>query len=173
MVTLKRQLKLMLATQQEVEGLCYRSPADFVMKHGKVYTPQRLPGQYDYLAPRACYGNAVIMAERHGLPYVEGYAMTALHDIPMLHAWNVDPEGRVIDTTWREAGVAYLGVEFALGRADDCTWNGNATVLSDWRRGFPLFREPWQGEPPGKVWKPSEGLIRMRRLLKRGASHAK
>lgn len=44
------------------------------------------------------------------LTYVEGYADSDL--FPMEHAWVVDPDGRVIDNTWRKPGTVYYGVPF-------------------------------------------------------------
>ena len=41
---------------------------------------------------------------------------------------------------------------FSAARAHDCTWHGDATVLDDFNRGWPLLREPWAGEPsPGNL----------------------
>jgi len=59
----------------------------------------------------------------------------------------LDEQGRAIELTWRAPGLAYLGVPFAVERADDCSWVGDATVLDDWRRGWPLLRDRWRGEP--------------------------
>jgi hypothetical protein len=51
--------------------------------------------------------------------YVEGYAHHRLGVI-LEHAWAVDEQGRVIETTWPDAGTTYFGVAFdeaALRRA--------------------------------------------------------
>ena len=138
-------------------GCAYRGPADFVLRHGQQYVPTDTP---EFIgAPKKCFGNAIALAAIHGFRYVEGYAVdpgraqAAIH-----HAWNVTAEGLVIDSTWANTGVVYLGVEFAVGRADDATWNGDATVLDDHNRGWPLLREPWEGEDDGREWEPSEAI---------------
>lgn len=127
-------------------GLAYRGPADFVLRHGEWFEPRELPPEYEPGAPRACYGNAIIAAVRWDLAYVEGWALTPVLPLPVQHAWNADAAGGVVDTTWPPGGLAYLGCRFAVERADDCTWEGDQNVLDDWRRGWPLLKEPWLGE---------------------------
>ena len=138
----------------EREGLSYRGPADFVLQHGRWYSAKlnELPTGH----PSTCYGNAIIVAVVHGLPYVEGYALSPIGRI-FPHAWNAQ-DVYAIDTTWRTPGLAYVGVEFSVERADDCTWNGDATVLNDYKRGWPLLRQPWHGEDASIEWPPSERL---------------
>lgn len=154
-------------------GLAYRGPADFVLRHGESFEPRPLPDEYEYGAPKACYGNAIVLAATRGLGYVEGYARGPF-GLAIPHAWNTDDEGRLIDVTWSaifDDGVraaipdsAYLGVRFSLGRADDATWNGDGSVLDDWKRRWPLLREPWTGENWEREWEPTEAL---RALLSR------
>jgi hypothetical protein len=48
-------------------------------------------------------------AKADRVTYVEGYAQAIL---PVHHAWNVDAQGRVMEVTWEEPGVAYFGIEF-------------------------------------------------------------
>ena len=67
----------------------------------------------------ACFRNAFMLAVRHNLTYVEGFAT---HLIPVHHAWAVDTLGTVIDPTWDEMtkykaeweAREYIGVPFAL-----------------------------------------------------------
>jgi hypothetical protein len=95
-----------------------------------------------------CFANALNCALVYpGWTYVEGYALEPLTRMPIHHAWGLDERGRAIELTWRVPGLAYLGVPFAVERADDCSWVGDATVLDDYRRAWPLLRERWQGEP--------------------------
>jgi hypothetical protein len=56
-----------------------------------------------------CYSNAGRIANGKGLRYVEGYAVPSTVPLPMMHAWLIDEQGRIIDPTW-EDGNAYYGV---------------------------------------------------------------
>jgi hypothetical protein len=40
-------------------------------------------------------------------------------------------------------------------------------VLDDWKRAFPLLRQPWAGEPQGFPWQPLPAL----ELLRQGRMH--
>lgn len=150
-------------------GHVYSGPYDFVLAHGEFQRPVR--HGYRQGRPRACFGNAINMAAIHGLRYVEGYAANvhtrgdAIH-----HAWNLDAAGDVVDVTWGlfnrgrlvdPLDAAYRGVVFSVERADDATWHGDASVLDDSRRGWPLFRARWQGETVG-AWRESVRLKAVR-----------
>lgn len=157
----------------------YDGPPDFVLQHGEVFDPIPLPNEFEYGPEKACFGNSLMLAEFLGLTYVEGYAFGPA-DFPIHHAWNVDDEGRLIDVTWSAIseetgermpmpGAAYLGVRFSIGRADDATWNGDASVLDDWKRGWPILCEPWTGEDFEREWEPSEALAILRAKDRRAA----
>lgn len=159
LVRLRNQLEAQRwpADVAKERGVHYLGPADFVIREGKMYRPA--PGIVPRGAPKACFGNAIALGAIYGLRYVEGYAVDpGLLRVAVHHAWNLTPEGLVYDTTWQNRGMVYLGVEFSLGRADDCTWNGDASVLDDFNRGWPLLREPWRGEDFERKWEPSEIL---------------
>lgn len=151
--------------RRERPGFHYAGPADFLLQHGEWFTNvQLMPGGQ----PGKCYGTSIVFAVRYGERYFEGYAIQPLNNfrgsdlaealIP--HAWTVHPENpdTVHDWTWPVAGSIYVGTEFSVERADDCTWNGDACVLWDEHRGFPLYRQPWHGEPPDLIWPPSDRL---------------
>lgn len=151
----------------------YASRYDFVLQEGTWYDAPTEPHGYPQGAPRMCFGNAIDAAVLHGLRYVEGYAASAVvPDMPIHHAWNLDPDGQLVDVTWGAwdgtgrcvvpVGAAYLGVEFSVERADEATWDGDASVLDDFRRDWPLFRVPWRGEPDGEEWEPSPRLEALR-----------
>jgi hypothetical protein len=89
--------------------------------------------------------------------YVEGFALAPTGKA-ILHAWNLDNEGNVQDVTWANTGAAYVGVEFSVERADDAIWNGDACVLNDEHRGYPIFQKTWIGENWNLAWPASDRL---------------
>lgn len=68
----------------------------------------------------------------------KGYAVVG-RKIPVLHAWNVDAEGSVIDSTWEPVGAGYLGIIFPLS----IIRRANASVLDDLESGWSVLRESW------------------------------
>lgn len=160
------------AERWRAAGFAYDGSWGFVLEHGVAWSGELtmpagiLPG-----APRMCFGNAIAVAVVEGLRYVEGFAMHSRIPLPIHHAWNLDADDRPVDVTWApmaaELGlgpVAYLGVEFSVERADDATWNGDANVLDDDQRGWPILRQPWEGEPDDIEWPPSDRLTGLRCL---------
>lgn len=145
-------------------GYAYSCAQEFVLKHGVWYRPTAIPLLTLKGAPKQCYGNAIVLCLKYGWKYVEGFALPPF-GIPVQHAWNLDEQGVVWDTTWMNTGLAYLGVEFSLGRADDASWNGDASVLDDSNRGFPIFKEPWKGEDHSIKWPESYGLTINKKAL--------
>jgi hypothetical protein len=92
----------------------YASEADFILKHGRAFEWRALPHGVRMGVPRQCFRNAVRLALRKPrfYTYVEGYAInTWVAEHPVAHAWCVDPEHFVVDTTWEE-GSDYFGVPF-------------------------------------------------------------
>jgi hypothetical protein len=75
---------------------------------------------------------------RTGLQYAEGYAVTGSKN-PVLHAWNVDAEGSVIDSTWEPVGSIYFGIIFP----SSIVRRARTSVLDDWESGWPMLRESW------------------------------
>jgi hypothetical protein len=129
----------------------YHSAAEFLLTHGGWFEPVPYPPNGHRGAPKSCYGNAIYLGTLNNWKYIEGYALAPILEIggfPTAHAWNVTPEGVLIDSTWRNTGLAYFGVEFSVERADEATWDGDASILNDWHRGYPLFQKPWTGETP-------------------------
>lgn len=70
------------------------------------------------MQPKACFRNAAVYAERHGMLYEEGYALSGRLAacgivLPVEHAWCVDANGMAVDPTWEEPETSlYLGVSF-------------------------------------------------------------
>jgi hypothetical protein len=140
--------------------LAYRWAPDFVLQHGVFFAPRPFPPRVPQGAPKQCYGNALVIAATRGLRYFEGYALTPQMDA-WQHAWNADASG-LIDSTWMNTGLAYLGVEFSLDRADDAIWNRDGCVLEDSDRHRDIYRERWPGETWTLVWPPSPRLDALR-----------
>ena len=166
----KRSLEVYLqmvkkARGPAAEGYIYAGPEDFLLSHGKWYDWQPWPSDVHRGMSRMCFGNAIILAASRGWKYVEGYAISQVGEdalFPTLHAWNLDEQDRLVDSTWLNTGIAYFGVEFSVERADDATWEGDGTVLEDWHRQCPLFKQPWRGETPANAVPESRRLRLMR-----------
>jgi hypothetical protein len=92
----------------------YLGISDFILREGQFFEPRPLPAHISYLEFRHCYINAFRTALEENFVYVEGYAVSSSNDIPMLHAWNLDADGFVVDRTWNPHGRIYLGVVFPL-----------------------------------------------------------
>lgn len=126
------------------KGYHYNSFADFLLREARFWTAQQLPARYPSMIPRACYWNAWKLAKRfRSLRYVEGYAYGGL--IPVMHAWCVDRDDRVIDPTW--AGVyddltevAYFGVVVPR----EYLREHGPGVIDDWQNHWPLMKRPWK-----------------------------
>lgn len=152
-------LKVTAAKYPLLPGLVYTSPYDFILQHGRVYKG-RYPRKYPIGAQKMCFGNAIVIAARHGLKYVEGIAVAPDGQV-IIHGWNED-DGVLVDTTWGNTGLLYFGVEFSVERGDDATWNGDANVLNDENRNYPVFQQEWQGEDYSLTWPYSDRLEALR-----------
>jgi len=122
----------------------YRGMQDFVLRHSRFFDPRLLPKGIGPGPIRQCYSNAFVRASLQRIPYVEGYALSSSGSLH-LHAWNLDAEDFVIDTTWDPVGVAYLGVifpdfVFRIFSAD----RKKHPIIDDWRHGWPLLRVPFE-----------------------------
>jgi len=128
------------------DGFIYSCPADFIIEHGIWYEPVAYPPDGYRGLPKHCFGNSLFAGAIHNLKYIEGYALPGFGgaDLPVPHAWNADAQNILLDSTWLNEGSAY--VEFSLERADSATWDGDASILNDWHRGFPLLKQRWKGE---------------------------
>jgi hypothetical protein len=140
-------LRSSLETAQSFSGSLpsqyhYRCPRDFALREGQFFEPRQLPKEIDRGIPNECFRNAFLAALNRKLPYVEGYALdSSQSSLPILHAWNLDRDGCVVDTTWETVGSAYLGTIFPLPAL--CDTRGRSTI-DDWQNRWPLLREPWR-----------------------------
>ena len=89
----------------------YSCMDDFVLRNGApmLRCPRRQwPRYMSQGDPGCCYRNAAVLAlADEDLIYCEGYALGI---IPLMHAWVIDAQGRVIDNTWKRPGTDYYGV---------------------------------------------------------------
>jgi hypothetical protein len=110
----KEYMEAMISMRATMDSFRYSCIEDFVLKHGKAWTPRRLPKGVRRGEAKQCFGNAANLAlGDESLYYVEGFAMGV---IPTLHAWCARIDGVVIDPTWASAkvplGKEYFGVPF-------------------------------------------------------------
>jgi len=164
---LKEMLERVALQYPLLPGLVYRSPYDFVLQHGVEYA-----GPWDKTMPigvqKQCYANAITYGVLRDLKYIEGFAVAPDGQV-ILHGWNAGPRGELIDVTWANTGLCYFGVEFSIERADDATWNGDAHVLNDENRGYPLFQQRWPGENYSLPWPYSDRLECLREHKRTGS----
>lgn len=159
---LKQMRELKLNHFNKHPDAIYLGMEDFLLQHGLWYRNTSTPDMQG--APRCCFGNAILLAAQRGYRYVEGVALAPLLPFPVHHGWNLTPEGELFDSTWMNGGLAYIGVEFSLGRADNASWFDDATVLDNPRNRFKIYREPWTGENFNIKWRFSKHI---RWILKR------
>jgi hypothetical protein len=137
---------------------------DFVLKEGQPFLEfsedQPKLGErnrYKPRIPRQCYDNSyrAVLASKGRLRYVEGYAYTG--SLPVLHAWNIDPDGKIVDTTWcgdgntadghfyRPApGSAYMGVIFPVEYVRNMRTKFNTSMIDQWEKNWPVLRQEWR-----------------------------
>jgi hypothetical protein len=170
MTTYQDLLWHLLKQKRELDpavGPIYCNAADFVLRHGVWFAPRNYPPDLKSGPIKLCFGTSIMQAARYGWRYIEGFALMpglAPGEGPavMLHAWNADIFNALIDSTWDNDGLAYLGVEFSVERADEATWYGNGSVLQDAERGYPLFQHTWTGEDFSLKFQTTESLALLR-----------
>ncbi len=80
----------------------------FVIAHGTDHIPQRKPKSFRRGRRHNCFQNSTHLVLKHEeLRYVEGFGLRTGMPIALLHAWCIDPEGRVIDITWTDPETCY------------------------------------------------------------------
>jgi hypothetical protein len=161
-----RYLNMLRECCPKLKGYEYRGPGDFLLTHGQWYDPTQLrPEETPEGVPKTCFANAIMLNLLHPTwHYVEGYAVPLHTGLPVLHGWNVTPDRVMVDSTWRNTGVCYFGVEFSVGRAADAALNGEASVLDDWMRGSEFLKQPWAGEDWERAW-PEHDLMKVARRM--------
>lgn len=125
----------------------YSCMEDFVLQEGTVFdhwSPR--VGKYKMGYMGHCFHNAYMLAvrSRGNLSYVEGYAQGTI--VAMHHAWNVDADGGIVDTTWYGridvAPSDYMGVTFPIEHVREVR-SRETSVIDDWRAGWPLLQKKY------------------------------
>jgi hypothetical protein len=146
---LVKERDLMSRCLKNPDQFHYKGISDFLLREGQFFEPRPLPAGIDYLEVKHCIKNAFWTALRERFVYVEGYAISCWSDLPLLHAWNLDQQGFVVDTTWNPHGRAYFGVIFPLATIPRKR-STQYSVIDDWEHGYPILRKAWDREAGGK-----------------------
>lgn len=102
-------IQMMASAYPEHQRSGHRDFLLMLLEHGRLWTPAPLDQQPERGEARQCYRNALELS--YGTPlYCEGYAVANGVPIPILHAWCLTEDGLVLEPTWSEPGVAYLGI---------------------------------------------------------------
>jgi hypothetical protein len=120
--------------------LCgYAGMQDFVLKHGREFTPGTICWA---LGKQNCFQHAAEAASLcRDFTYCEGYAAGI---IPVLHAWIVDAkDGTVIETTWPEMGTHYYGIPFRTDYVrNQIKLTKHYSMIDQWENDWPTIRAP-------------------------------
>jgi hypothetical protein len=138
------------------KGRHYVSMGDLVLREGR-----RMEfGRKELFGPeRHCFENSLNYALANFATYCEGYVLGP-GGFPIHHAWALDADGKVIETTLRavcwiddtaervEAVPDYFGIAFdMLWLAGHITRvGGHFTILDDWRQDYAMLDEPFPPE---------------------------
>lgn len=119
----------------------YQSYEELVLAKGKAYaSPERArPKGVRKLADRLCYHNSIRRILDYGWRYIEGYAFGQVTVVQ--HAWCLDENDIVVETTWKEPGSAYMGVEFSREQIGIMITKTGVTGIfgNDWQNNFSLL----------------------------------
>ena len=159
---LAKERDLMCGQIKNPNQFYYQGMPDFILREGQFFEPRPLPAGIDHLEIRHCYKNAFHTALEESFVYVEGYALSASHNLPLLHAWNLAAEGFVVDRTWNPHGRVYFGAVFPLAVVP-IKRGKHYPVIDDWEHGYPILRSAWHGEAARK-----EALDELRSLKPTG-----
>lgn len=116
----------------------YTSMQDFVLKNGRDFKPSQTCWA---LGNQNCFQHAAEAAMLHrDFTYCEGYAAGI---IPVLHAWLVDTNGLVIETTWEEVGEYYYGIPFRTDWVrQQLKLKRHYSMIDQWEYDWPTIRAP-------------------------------
>lgn len=123
----------------------YRSMDGFVLKNGINFEPAPLPKGIRPGVVKECYRNAanLVLGNPRRFIYCEGYALGV---IPVMHAWAIDCDCNVVDSTWVKEpcslGTEYFGVaikrEYLMSMMRKTETYG---VIDQWTHGWPILKD--------------------------------
>lgn len=145
---LRQYFNLILRYAHRRPGWVYSSLEELVQAEGLPFPSASLPEGIPRRKKGMCFMNSYHLTSTNPwrYVYVEGYAVSKLIPIPLLHAWCYDRvRGAVVDVTWAD-GVEYYGIPLRLGyvRRTIAT-KETYGVLDNMEMGYPLIRS---GLPP-------------------------
>ena len=108
-ISLVKELKLNIKLIKKIhKGYSkeFSSIEEFVLKKGQFFELGNCVGG----VAKQCFKNALLYSINNSLIYVEGYIL--VYHFPILHAWVLDKENKVIEVTLKELSSEYYGVKF-------------------------------------------------------------
>jgi len=149
MSNIKTYLEQIVAWHKNSDHPGQRAHADksqhaFVLRHGRDMTF----GRTQISGPiKQCYSNATDLAMTDAdLTYCEGYTTSC--GIPIEHAWCIDRDGRVIETTIRDHDEKreYYGVSIQKGYLLKTLFKKKTHQFFDW-----MHPEAWVNVDPAEI----------------------
>jgi len=136
------------------ENWRYANYYEAVLDLGQEFLGEKRPKGVWKKPYRQCFRNSSRAVFDHGWAYVEGYAMSE-HGLMVEHAWNLTPDGHVVDLTWRRPEKSlYYGIVIDQETVSRLLVYHQVfgIIPEDWRIGAPLLKEglfiPSTGLPP-------------------------
>jgi hypothetical protein len=130
----------------------YVNTEDIVLRHGRPYDGRPLPDGYEPGEKKRCFSNALeTMVDDFDLTYVEGFAISDGGLIAVHHAWCVDEDGNVVDTTWPKPGGTYFGVPLDRDYVTAVVLAKGSDTVFDWMRGEELYDRPLPDEALAEI----------------------
>lgn len=141
---------LLHGLRKEVQGAAahpdwkFANTSDLVAQQGQDYPYAPKPDNIPQGEPNSCYNNAYdLMDAKPGrYTYVEGFVLPEGVDLPILHAWVVTNDGKVLDNTLETPGRAYRGIPMKPWYVRQMRQRvGAAGVLANqWKLDFELLQ---------------------------------
>jgi len=129
-------LTILQQLQVKREDAPFSGMADLLLRHGRAW-PRINEEAWPRGEMKQCFANAQRLATIHPeLTYVEGYALSI---IPVHHGWCVDPDGAVVDVTWKTRGAEYFGVPIRT------RYLRKLSIATGW---WTSVFDNWQSDPP-------------------------
>lgn len=138
--TIRDWLAVLVHKQRRKPEWCYGGSADFLLQHGVMFLTKggHATGHY----PRACY--AISRRNTEVYPdylYAEGFALDG--NLPTEHAWNVRPDGTILDMAFGRLGGAYFGVAFRVPRLLRGHRPSFLDYYARYKSRHPVYAVPW------------------------------